>query len=103
MLLCHDVRVVHSLHTGLNEEIVTDVHARVHILNADLVVAAVESCEVVSQHLLVAQGLQLLATGVSHCQHQLGGLRLHLNDSYSNSRLIKLKLKLTLNSLSDIL
>ena len=48
MLLRHDVRVVHGLDTRLDDEVVPCVRLRVHILDADLVVSAVEGGEVVA-------------------------------------------------------
>ena len=48
VLLGDNVGVVHGLDACLDQKVVPNVHPRVHILNADLVVAAVECCEVVT-------------------------------------------------------
>ena len=70
MLLSDDIGVVECLNASLNRELITHL-ILVHVLHADLVVASVESGEMVSHFLLVAQGNKFLAFGVSDRQNQV--------------------------------
>ena len=69
MLLGHDVRVVKSLHTGLDGEGEFDIVFLVHALHTDLVVAVMERREVVTHLLHVMHGLDFLSLRVRDRQH----------------------------------
>ena len=71
MLLGHNVAVVLGLNTCLNREIITSfsVPSIVHVLDADLVVAIVESSEMVSQLFFIGHCCELLTHRISDSQH----------------------------------
>ena len=86
VLLRHDIGVVHCLYASLNQERVSLLRLRVLILNADLIVATVESGKVVPHCLLVTHSLNFLATRIRDGQDQATAVRLNLDDGYMKEK-----------------
>lgn len=81
VLLRHDVRVVRRLHARGQRELVLLVLLCIHILDAQLVVPAVERGKVVAHFRLVPQSLDFFAPRVSDCQDQVRTRGVDFDDS----------------------
>mmetsp|Transcript_11789 Transcript_11789/g.14962 ORF Transcript_11789/g.14962 Transcript_11789/m.14962 type:complete len:210 (-) Transcript_11789:7-636(-) len=79
VLLSDDVGIVKGLDAGLDREGVAHILFRVHILHANLVVAGVVGCEVVSHLFGVVHRLDFLALRISDRQDQIFALGVHFH------------------------
>ena len=81
MLLGDDISVVEGLDARLDAECEAYLAILAHVLNADLVVATVEGCEVVTHFFVVEDSLNFLSLWVRNRQHQRPAGRLDEHDS----------------------